>query len=171
MAVNIVEYLRTKNLAKKRLLEYIRRKRLIVYGSQSINAQSKFPLRRQASDYDVFSKNPKKSANEIDRELDEERGGDYHYVKPAEHRGTYKVMDIGHDLKPRTSDDFNWADVTKTPSGLKTNLVGGIRYADLDYTKKAKKRIVKQKKYSYRHKKDMEDIKLIKAIQKRKWWI
>jgi|26BtaG_2_1085354.scaffolds.fasta_scaffold01215_2 hypothetical protein len=171
MAVNIIDYLRTRGLTKEQIIKFIKKHKHIVYGSTSINAQSSFPLIRHSSDFDIFTKSPNRSANELDRKLDKTRGGDYHYVKPAIHKGTFKVMDIGFDLKPRTEDDFNLADFSRIPRNLKIKIINGIRYASLDFTKKTKQRILKNKKFDYRHKKDREDLKLIEAIENRKWWL
>ena len=63
----------------------------VIYGARAINKQVPPHLRRPTTDFDIFSKTPKKDAREVERALDRRFGGDFFFVEPAKHRGTWKV--------------------------------------------------------------------------------
>lgn len=167
MKGDVINYLSTQHIIKPVITDFIKRKNAVVYGGKAINAQSSFPDQRYSKDFDIYVKDsPKKSAEQLDNELDNARNGNYHYVKPARHRGTYKVRDIGIDLKKGTDDDSTLADFTRKPKKLKTRNIMGINYAALSEIKKSKLAVVKNPKYSFRHEKDIKDIQAIKRIQR-----
>jgi hypothetical protein len=76
------------------VLNFIRRKRLIVYGGTALNeilpAKAKFYAKETFPDYDCYSDNAKVHAYELADEL-YANGYRYVYVKRAIHDGTFKV--------------------------------------------------------------------------------
>ncbi len=166
-------YSTTQGLINKAIKQFIQDRKLIVTGSRAMNAQGHFPYQRAARDYDIFTKGESKlTAQELDRLLDKVRKGNYHYVKPSLHRGTNMVMDIGEDLKKGTKDDFELASLTKLPrKKFSTVEINNILYAHLDELEKAKIRALRFKKFTFRHKKDREDLKIIQKLKGGFGWI
>jgi len=138
----------------------------IIYGGRAINAQVPAPFQRVSIDYDVLTKTPKKRANELDRLLDNTAGGNFHYVKPAMHPGTFKVMDKGSDGRKGTSDDFGIADYSKPSRKVKSVKIRGIRYVALSERIKDAKTALADPMFSFRHDKDRRDLMNIKLAKK-----
>jgi len=162
-----IHHATTQGLVNNKISKFIEKNKLILHGSRAMNAQAHFPYQRAARDFDILTrKNAKPYATKLDKELDQLRNGNYHYVKPARHRGTYMVMDIGNDLIPRTRDDFELASLTKLPrKRFKTIKTNNLTYAHLDELEKSKRRALRFKKYQYRHKKDRQDLKIIQMLK------
>lgn len=129
----------------------------IVHGSAAINAQVPEHLASPTQDIDVFAKNPLREAKEAERELDRRFGGDYFYVKPGEHKGTYKV-------KSRINDE-TYADFTKQPKGIKATNIAGLRMQTLAQIKKRKLQLLKQKDTEFRRAKDRDQLNRIKITE------
>ncbi len=135
----------------------------ILRGARAMNAQLSIGLlERGTEDYDLFSKNPKKSALELERELDRKAGGDFHYVKPLAHRGTFRVMDRGNDLKS-PHDDFGIVDYTKEPKGTKKVMIDGIWHSHISERIKDAKKNLADPSAIHRHSKARGDLERIKA--------
>lgn len=149
----------------KIILGQARRNKEIVYGGQAMNRQTYGFLNRTTYDYDIYSRKPKKSAKQLEREFDRTSGYDSHYVKEAMHRGTYKVMNRGRNLEdPR--DDFNEADYTRPTRRIKKKRINGVFYAALSETRKDKLQSLRDPKFKFRHRKDKEDLNIIDANKK-----
>lgn len=146
--------------------EKIRHDKDIVYGARAMNAQLPIPYQRHTQDYDVFSTTPQKRAIELERSLDKHSGGNYFYVKPAMHPGTFKVMDIGFDNKKGTYDDFGVADYTKPNRKIKAVKRNGIRYASLSERAKDARKSLSDPMFSFRHEKDRMDLYRIREGKK-----
>jgi len=147
----------------KVILNQVKRRGDIIYGAQAMNKQMPPMLRRQSVDYDIFSRgNPKPAAVKMERRLDKSYGGDLFYVKPAQHPGTWKVMDKGQDGRMGTKDDFGIVDYSKKPRGIKTKKIGGINYVQLQEIRKDKKKSLKDKESKFRHEKDRGDLEIMK---------
>ena len=93
-----------QDLIPKIILNLARKRRQVVYGARSIQAQNRL-FARDTQDYDIFDRSPKKSAKIVQKQLDKAVGFDYFFSKPAEHAGTWKVKGKGNDLKSNTEDD------------------------------------------------------------------
>lgn len=135
----------------------------ILRGARAMNAQLSIGLlERGTEDYDLFSKKPKKSALELERELDRRAGGDFYYVKPLAHRGTFRVMDRGNDLKS-DHDDFGIVDYTKQPKGTKIIVIGGLKHSHISERIKDAKQNLADPSAIHRHSKARGDLERIKA--------
>jgi len=147
---------------KETILNQTRKDKNIIYGAQSIKKQLGI-LGRETQDYDIFAKKPKTSALKTDRRLDKIWGSNHFYVKKAEHKGTWKVMNKGLDGKKGTRDDVGIVDYTKmsrpTPRYV---VIEGARYRILSQEKKAKYKSLRDKKMKFRSEKDREDVERIK---------
>ena len=149
-----------KGIVANEVKKFIKDSKSIVYGVRSINAQANI-LTRDTKDWDVYSKTPKKTANKLQRKLDNVVGGDYYYAKPAVHKGTWKVKSIGDDLKKDTFDDEEIADFSIPEKKVKFIVKDGIRYRILKEEIKAKKNSLKDKEMKFRHEKDRGDLNRI----------
>ena len=128
-------------------------KKEIIYGARAMN--KRFPpfLDRQTTDFDIFTPTPKKDAQETERALDKSFGGNYFYVEPAKHPGTYKV-------KSRINKE-GYADYTKPDKEIPSEKVGKHRYVKLSYVKKHIKKTLKGPEAKYRHDKDRDALNRI----------
>ena len=152
-------------LIDKIILNLVRKKKQMIYGARSIQAQN--PLfARDTNDYDIFDKQPKASAKLLQKLLDKNVGFDYYYMKPAEHKGTWKVKGRGIDLKTNTEDDESIADYTKLDKKWKYKIINGIKYRILKEELKRKIATIKDPEFKFRHEKDRDDIKRIKGFIK-----
>lgn len=130
-------------------------KREVIQGERAVEAQVPDQYRRETRDFDVYSSNPERSAKETERELDWEFGGNYFRTKLAQHKGTVKVVS--------NIDDETWADYTKPSEKIYKTKIGNTNYTTLQFELFKAKRILQQKQYAYRHKKEQDKIKRINA--------
>lgn len=147
---------------QKSIRKFIRMNSNVVYGARSINAQANI-ISRPTNDWDIFSSNPKRSANQLQRVLDKLVGGNYFYSKPAQHKGTWKVKSVGADLKAGTRDDQEFADFTKPEKKVNFVTIKGIRYRALKEEIKAKQNSLNDQGMKFRHGKDRADLERIKS--------
>jgi len=132
-------------------------------GARAMNAQLSIGLiERGTEDYDLFSKNPQKSALELERELDRKSGGDFHYVKPLAHRGTFRVMDKGNDLQS-PHDDFGIVDYTQEPKGTRKVMIDNIWHSHISERIKDARKNLTDPLAVHRHSKAKGDLERIKA--------
>ncbi len=152
----------------KIILKQIRENKSILYGARSIQRQS--DVARDTQDYDVLSKNPKKSAKQLQKRLDKMMGFNYFYDKPAMHKGTFKVKTIGVDMIKDTKDDQDVADFTKMPIPKPAFYQDkNLKIRALKEEMKAKQNSLSDPLMEFRHKKDQDDLNRIKwAIKVRK---
>jgi len=147
------------------ILKLVKKRNQIIYGARSIQAQNNL-FARNTKDYDVFDKQPKKSAELLQRELDKVVGFDYYFKKEAEHKGTWKVKGKGIDMKANTPDDESIADFTKPDSKVPFIVKNGIRYRILREELMKKQATVRDPEFKFRHEKDKDDIRRIKGYLK-----
>jgi len=156
----------TKPFRKKIILGYAKEKGHIIYGARSIQAQLG-TVSRQTEDWDVFAKQPRHSAKEVEKKLDKQIGFDYYYTQPGMHKGTHKIKSRGYDLKKGTKDDEGIADYTTTPKPTpKFVMINGIRYRKLNEEKRAKAKAIRDPAYKFRRQKDSNDLGLIRSVQR-----
>jgi len=148
-----------------------RRNNEILRGARAMNAQLSIGLlERGTEDYDLFSKTPRKSALELERELDRKAGGDFHYVKPLAHIGTFRVMDRGNDLQS-SHDDFGIVDYTKEPKKTKVIVINGLKHSHISERIKDAKQNLADPFAVHRHSKARGDLERIKVSNMfRKGW-
>jgi len=145
-------------------LEQFRKRKNIIYGAQSIKKQ--LGIRgRPTYDYDIFSNKPKDDAYAIERKLDSLiPNTDIFYVKPALHKGTYKIMFKGTDLIKGTKDDMGIIDLTKPEGKIKYIEIERNYYRILQDELKAKLKSLKDPTQKFRWKKDRDDAIRIKKF-------
>jgi len=156
-------------MMQKIILKLARQRKQVVYGARSIEAQAGL-FSRSTSDYDILDKNPKKSAQLLHKILDKKVGFNHYYVKPAKHKGTWKVKGAGNDGVQGNEDDESVADYsgkfTGLPNNVKTVTINGVKYRHLKYELQRKIAVTKDPEYAFRKAKDQDDINRIKAFIK-----
>lgn len=150
-------------LVDRIILNIAKQRKQIIYGARSIQKQASL-LARDTKDYDIFDKNPKKSAKLLQKILDKNARFDYYHMKEAEHKGTWKVKGRGNDNTRNTEDDESIADYTKPDKKIKYVIIDGIRYRILKEELKRKIATTKDPEYEFRKKKDQDDINRIKGF-------
>lgn len=129
-----------------------------IQGERSVEAQVQDRFKRSTEDYDAYSPKPEQSARETEKELDWEFGGDYFSIKPAKHKGTYKVVS--------NIDGEGYADYTKPSEKIYKTKIGETNYTTLQFELMKAKRTLMQKQYEYRHAKDKNKVeRIVAAIQ------
>jgi len=154
------------NWEENTIKKFVKKKKLIVYGAQSIKKQLGM-YGRSTIDYDIYSKTPLKHSKQLEKKLDSKYGNKY-YVKPAMHKGTFKVKHIGKDGVPKTRDDLDVADFSRPTRKVKTKIIDGIRYTNLSESVKDKKKSLSDKEFQFRWKKDQDDLDRINFFKKMK---
>ena len=150
------------------VLDTAKKQKHIIYGRQAMNVQLPGFLKANTQDYDIYSKKPRQAANKMQAKLDKEvaMGEDVFFMKPAQHKGTYRVMNKGPDRRKNTKDDYEVVDYTKSSQRVPYHVIDGIRYESLGSIEKGKRRILKDPESEYRHDKDRGDLQRI-AIARR----
>ncbi len=149
------------------ILKEARRRKQTIYGTHAMNQQLPLCLRRSTEDFDIYVRNPRRVSNKMQARLDKEISrGDEFFATPAKHRGTHRVVHIGLDMKRRTADDIIIADYSRLPKGLKIVKQKGLRWESLSSIEKGKRRILRDPKSKYRHRKDRGDLHRILAYKK-----
>jgi len=135
-------------------------KKEIIYGARALN--KRFPpfLDKHTTDFDIFSPMPKKDAEETERALDKSFGGDFFFVEPAKHPGTFKV-------KSRINKE-GYADYTKPDTKIPSDKIGKHRYVKLAYVKKHIKKTLKDPEAKFRHDKDRDALNRIRIYEQLK---
>lgn len=153
-----LKYYKNPELAEGILKTELAKKRLIVYGARASNIQNPAYLRRNTEDYDILTKKPQKTAEELARKLNREYGGEYFKVEPAQHKGTYKVKS---NVTGKTIADF-----TRAYRHPKVKEIGGIRYASSESIKRAISKLLKNPLAEFRKEKDLETLQRLKLGEK-----
>jgi len=133
--------------------------KLIVHGGKAINVFLPDWLDKATEDWDIFSDTPLATAKKLEEVLEKKYGGNYFTVKPAKHKGTFRIQSI---VTKRVV-----ADITLPEREIEYKEVEGINYATLDYHVKQIKRTLATPEYSFRHGKDKETLQRIRIYRQR----
>jgi len=132
----------------------------IIYGNSAINRQLPNKLRVYTEDYDIYAKNPRKEAKEVEKALDAYFGGNYFIVEPAIHGGTFRVKSL--------VDGKVYADYSLLKGKVPFTIINGKKYITLNYAKKQKRQTLKDKEARFRHDKDRDALNRILLAEKNK---
>jgi len=157
-----LNYYKNKELAKQLILQDATEEGHIVYGATAINAQVGKVLQKQTEDVDIMVKDSKKEAEQMEKKLDKQYGGDYFRVEKARYPLTYKVKS---NVTNKTVVDY-----TKKRRVPRIVNVLGTRYADLKSIKRTINKTLKDEKQSFRWDKDRETLQRIKLQEKQLDW-
>lgn len=144
-----------EQVIRETILDKAQEKDLILYGARGYNLQAPRHLRKKTMDYDLLSKKPKKTAQEIAeklrRRLDKEVT-----IKKAEHKGTYKIQVNGESI----------IDITQLKYKPKTKKIYGVKVKHLSSIKKGTQKLVKKKGLEFRREKDIDTLERIKEVER-----
>ncbi len=157
-----IKYYRNKDLAKQIIIQDASEDGHIIYGAQAINAQVPQHLKKHTEDFDIFVKDSKKEATQIEKKLDKAYGGDMFRVEEARHPKTHKVKS---NITNRTVVDY-------TSKGRKPNFkkILGAKYATLSSIKRTIGNTLRNETQAFRHDKDREALQRIKLHEKSLDW-
>jgi len=143
-----LEYYRKKQLAERIILAQARRGKHIIYGERAVSAQLKPALRKHTEDYDLFARQPRRTASMVEKRLDQRYGFNAFKIAPAKHRGTYKVVS--------RVTQRNVADYSNPPRRVQYVRRDGVRYAALSYQLQKIRESLASRNAKFRHAKDRE---------------
>lgn len=150
-----------KTLARAIILNQASREGNIVYGTRSVNQQIPKFMKKKTKDYDIIAKNPEKQAKELIKELNKAFNGNRFILKKGRYSRTWKVKDAV------TGETI--ADYTRPSRTPKTKNILGVKYADLEFSERKIKKILKDESSKYRWDKDIDTLKRIKAGKIKVW--
>ena len=165
MDIKKVNQFYTKNkqgkLANKVIIEILSNEDEIVTGAKAINKQLPIYLQKHTEDWDIFTDDkPEVVAKKIEKQLDKKYGGNYFYVEPALHEGTYKIKAI--------ANDDTIADISIVNEPITYSKIGKINYATLDFLVHRIKVTLAEEGKKFRHLKDsnaLQRIVIAESIQ------
>ena len=131
----------------------------IIHGARALNQRFPKHLDRHTKDFDIFTQTPEKDARETEKKLDKEFGGDFFYVVPGIHPGTWKV-------KAHATGE-TYADYTKPESKVPFDKIGGINFATLAHMKRSFERSLADPFSSFRREKDKDALNRILIYEKK----
>jgi hypothetical protein len=154
---NLLDPVYQREIEDQKILSELKRHHGVLYGAQSLNRNVSGFIKRPTQDYDIMINNPQAHARHLERSLDRRMGGDFYKVKPAMHKGTFKVCT--KTGKERCIADFS------SPADFKdlaTTEREGIKMSSLKFEKSRRKKILKDKEYKFRWNKAKRDLEMIK---------
>jgi len=154
----LLEYYKKKKKIDEIVKKHLqKKKKLILYGARAYNVHFPSFLDTKTTDWDVYSKTPKKSAQRVEKKLDKKFGGNYFYVQKAKYPQTHKVKSY---VTEKTVTDMTKPQ-EKVPHVTKQNM----SVVKLSYAKKRIQQILKDKTQEFRHAKDRETLRRMKAYE------
>jgi len=102
----------------------------IIYGRRALNAQLPRTLHRGTIDFDVWSKNPARSANQLQASLDNVVRHDGYYDEAWKSKSGKRVYSV---IEKDTKEVI--ADFTEMPDRSYFKIVGGVKYQTLQNAK------------------------------------
>lgn len=126
----------------------------IIHGARAYNYQSPDYLKKKTYDYDIFTKKPKKVAQDVAKILSRRLNREVNVVKGA-HKGTYKVK-----LGKETIVDY-----TQLKSKPKIKKIWGTEVKSIQSIKRNASRLIKRKDTEFRRQKDLDTLNRIREIE------
>lgn len=131
------------------------REKQVIHGARAYNMQSPTYLRKKTYDYDILTTKPKKSAQDIAKELSRRIGKKF-IIEKGKHKGTYKVKLNGETI----------VDYTQLKKKPKTKSIWGIESRDIRSIKTNAQRLLKRNDTGFRRDKDLDTLNRIKEIER-----
>lgn len=138
----------------------VKKKTPIVHGGRAQNVQLPKHLERQTKDWDVFVKQPKARAKELEKILDKKYGGDFWRVKKGATK-RLKVHKVVSNVTGESFVDFSIAD-RKVPTISKRSL----KFATLQDQVMRAKQNLKKPEAKFRRQKDLDFLRRVKKFEK-----
>lgn len=152
---------RNKNVINRVVRNFLAKRKVgIVHGGRSTNAQLPRDLQRKTLDWDIFVKNPKKRAAELERALDKKFRGDLFHIKKGIGSPGIKVWKVKSNITDEGFVDF------ATPGRVVPSVSKrGVQFATLrDQVKKARANL-KNPEVAFRKEKDQDLINRFKKAR------
>lgn len=127
----------------------------VLFGARAYNKQSPDYLKKKTFDYDILTKKPKKSANEV-AEILRRRLNKNVDVSKGSHKGTFRVK-VNNEVV---------ADYTQLKNKPKTKKIWGTNVRDIKSIKRNAQRLIKNPNTEYRREKDLDTLQRIKEIER-----
>ncbi len=141
---------RNKNVINRVVRNFLSKNKTgIVHGTRSTNAQLPRDLNRETLDWDIFVKNPKKRAKQLERALDKKFRGDFFHVKKGIGSPGVKVWKVKDNF-----NDEGFVDFATTEERVPSIPKRGVRFAILKQQVAKAKRNVKNPELKFRRDKD-----------------
>jgi len=121
----------------------------IIHGGRAQNVQLPRHLERPTKDWDVFAKNPRKAAINMDKALDKKFGGNLFYVKKGIGSPGFKVFKV----KSKVTEE-GIVDYATSPESIPWIAKRGKRFASLKQQVDKAKENIKDKEKRFRAEKD-----------------
>jgi len=137
------------------VLDTATKKGQIIHGARAYNIQSPTYLRKKTIDYDILTTKPKKSAQDVAKQLSRRLGREVKVVKGS-HKGTYRVKVNGEVI----------ADYTQLKHKPKTKKVWGTQVKSIKSIKRSVQRLIKKKEAEFRREKDVSTLSRIQEIER-----
>lgn len=133
-----------------------------VHGSRAQNEQLPRNLQKKTKDWDIFAKDPKKAAMNMEKALDKKFGGDFFKTKKGTGSPGVKV----YKVKSNVTDE-GFVDFASPKREIPTVSKRGVNMATLaDQIRQAKEN-VSNPKVKYRHAKDLDLIRRYNKFKKK----
>ena len=136
------------------ILNKAQKENQIIYGARATNRQLPDYLQKETEDYDILTKKPKKSAQELAKDIKKFTNKEVEVTK-ASHKGTYKVK-----VDKRVVVDY-----TQLKRRYPTSQVLANKYRNLSSIKKSLQKAVKKKSNEFRREKDLDTLHRIKISE------
>jgi Mor family transcriptional regulator len=146
------------------ILGQTKKRRNIVHGGKAIMKQLPAAFQRPTRDYDLWSRNSKRDAFELQALLDKKTGGDNFYDSSIPLAGSNETV---YRVVSRI-DGKEVADFMKMPGKTKGlyKVIGGIRYETLEHAKQQYRLILNNPQLRHRHSKSARDLERIIAFER-----
>lgn len=149
-----------KNIVNRVVRGRLAKTKRIVHGTRSRNAQLPRNLTRKTRDWDVFAKNPKKAAMNMEKALDKKFRGDFFSVK----KGATKRLKVHKVVSNVTGKGF--VDFSVPDRQVPTIAKRGVRFATLQDQVRRARKVVKNPEASFRREKDLDFLRRVKKFEK-----
>jgi len=120
----------------------------VIYGCRGINGIVGKSLSRPTHDFDVYSKNPKKHATQLERHIDKTTGLDMAYVEEIPYTTTENKKGKLYRVVTRPEGDVD-ADFNIMPKNIDITRVKGINYVSLKSAEKKFPEMMKEDKRKF----------------------
>ena len=159
----IQEYrINREQFLEKTIPPFVKKKKDIIYGARALNQQLPKDLQRPTDDYDIWNKNPRKHADQLEDELDDCFGCDMFTEEQMDVGGGKKVYRIR--TKPTGKQEV---DYSKPLKGHKVKVIKGIKYQHIEHQEKRLKEMEKDPNLSFRLDKTKRDLALIEKAKRK----
>ena len=133
----------------------------IVHGTRATNTQLPKFLKRETRDWDIFVKNPKMRAEQLEKILDKRFRGDFFRIKKGTGSPGVKVWKVKSNVNDEGFVDF------ATPNRMIPTIhKRGVRFATLKDQKKKAQENIRKPELKFRRAKDRDLLRRIRKFEK-----